>query len=104
MKTLWRKTLIPALLSVSLTAQAKSPEEFCEALADIGYSVAIERDRGTSQREMRHRAIKGDNEDIRDVVLIIIKAVYERPWDTPDKEASMIKRDCDFVMVKGSRT
>lgn len=96
--------IMSAFITLSAQAEAKIDEDYCVALGDIAYTVAIERDRGVSKREMRHRAIMGDDKQIRDIVLIIVDAVFERPWDKPEKEADTLERECSFFIKDGQRS
>lgn len=87
-----RALIVGLALSVSATAMAS--ESLCDAYADVMYTIAEERDKGVSRREMRSRIIRETDADSHEVFLGIAELAYMRPYYTPEKEADDFYTEC----------
>lgn len=83
-----------ALLAVLAMPLQADDKEICDILADIGYSIAVQRDQGISHRKIRNRIYTRVDSEWQSVFLDVSDIIYMRPFYTADEEARGIFSEC----------
>ena len=89
------------VLALTLTAPAFANER-CEALADVIYTIATQRDAGAGRREMRSRVIQNVDKSMRDAFLAMVDLVFSKPHHDPETESNLFYREC--IQRTGTQT
>jgi len=79
------KTIITAIaFTLATTAAQASPlSDFCYNLADLTETAAEARDGGISRTETKTIMVESGFGELLGLVLDLVDAAYDNPWDTP---------------------
>ena len=86
------------LLVVAQASKAAEPLDFCDAVSQLAYLSALQRDKGVASSEViREATRKVRNDASRELIATVIVTVYNNPNINPERAAKLTDAACRRV-------